>query len=545
MFLKFKMSNTTTDIMDKLYGSNATQMMGGAKKAKKQAKPVKKTVKKTAKKIRGGEKIEMCPYPEYITNENFKRFMSSFYLIKNVCHAYSSTIYIIPPKAKLEKMISEFEKTLKANKIAPNTLEAYRYASTNDLPYKRCIFNVFADSTPETYRLDEAKKYRNFGLTKRTNLLKEQYFFQYNSESEITIYPSAECVSKEGQKAKLIACCDKGIYVFEGELPAPKLIYQKQVVAKGLLGGANVNEVKLDMLKEALKKGEAGAYKYVCSFALAEYLDKHNHNVVSKNFSGDLIHSAFRVAFDDEVTSVPKAKFSNGDLSKTFDHLLKNFKLSKTSINAPEVQKSFKVSYLAACKKNSKPADVSKAFIASIKKKYSKIGMETLKADIACNLYNMGYANDVAAILSICKSVDEPSATALESASVIDYDSSDNEIFSSKLAKLLCRSLCMAPLIGVVSKSYYPIKCNYKELQTSVLNGGFFDEPSVEETEEVEESFEEKSVNEEVEKSVDEVDEVEESVNEEQIEEVDEVEYEETEEVEDSYENEGNIDEYI
>lgn len=470
------MSNTTNDIMNKLYGANATQMMGG--KAKK---PAKKAAKKPAKKISGGEKIEMCPYPEYVTNDNFKRFMGAFYMTKRVCHAYSASVFVIPPKAKLDKMISEFEKTLKANKIEPNTVEAYHYAVSNDLPYKRCIFNMFADSTPDSYRLDEIKKYRNFGLVKRTNGLREQYFFQYNNESQITIFPSEECVAKEGKKAKLIACCDNGIYVFEGELPEPKLIYQKQVVAKGMMGGADVSELKLDMLKEALKKGEAGAYKYICSFALAEYLDKHSHAAVSKNFSGDLIHSAFRIAFDNEVKSIPKTEYSNGDLSKTFDHLLKGFNLSKTVVNAAEVQKSFKVSYLAACKKSTKPADVSNAFIASIKKKYSNIGMETLKADIACNLYNMGYANDVAAILSICKSIDNPESTALSTASVIDYDSTDNEIYSSKLAKLLCRSLCMAPLIGVIAKSYFPIKCNYKELQTSVLGGGFFDDDSDEE----------------------------------------------------------------
>lgn len=467
----------TNDVMNKLYGAEATQMMGGAKKKSKKSKKTTKTI--------GGGKVEMCPYPEYIKNDNFKLFASSFYMVKRICHAYSASVFVIPPKPKLEKMIKDFNKTLADNKIQPNTVEAYHFAVSNDLPYKRCIFNVFADSTAETYRLDDAKVYRNFGLVKRTNGLREQYFFQYNSDTEITIYPSEEC--KNGKKAKLLACCDNGIYIFEGELPEPKLIYQKQIVSKGMVGGAeNINTLKLDMLKKALKKGESGAYKYVCSFALAEFLEKHNHKEVSKNFSGDLIHSAFRIAFDNAVDTIPKTKFSNGDMSKTFDHLLKDFKLSKTKVDAADVQKSFKSSYLSACKKNKKPKDVSKAFITSIKKKYSNLGIETLKADVACNLYNFGYDNDVAAILSVCKSIDDPESTALNDTSAIDY-SGDEEIFSSKLAKLLCRSLCAAPLIGVVAKSYYPIKCNYKELQTSVLKGGFFDD---EENEDNEDNYE-------------------------------------------------------
>ena len=322
------MSDTTDTIMTKLYGANATQMMGGkaattsttsktskssttsktsASKTKK-AKKVEISIKNT---VKPNEKIEMCSYPEYITNENFKLFMSKFYMIKRVCHSYSATIYVIPPKEQLLKMIDEFENILKKEKIEPNTIEAYRYAVTKDLPYKRCIFNMFADSTADSYRLDEVKLYRNFGLVKRTNGLREQYFFQYNSEHEITIYPTQECVEKEGKKAKLIACCDNGIYVFEGELPAPNNIYQKQVISKGMTGGAeNIAKIKEDMLVKALKKGEPGAYKYVCSFAAAEHLKNKNYNKTSKNFSGDLIHSAFSIAFDNNIDFVGIRKMS-------------------------------------------------------------------------------------------------------------------------------------------------------------------------------------------------------------------------------------------
>ena len=154
------MSDTTDTIMTKLYGANATQMMGGKAATNSKVSKTSKTSKaattsktKKAKKVeisikntvKPNEKIEMCSYPEYITNENFKLFMSKFYMIKRVCHSYSATIYVIPPKEQLLKMIDEFEKILKNEKIEPNTIEAYRYAVTKDLPYQRCIFNMFVD----------------------------------------------------------------------------------------------------------------------------------------------------------------------------------------------------------------------------------------------------------------------------------------------------------------------------------------------------------------------------------------------------------------
>lgn len=468
------MSDTTDTIMTKLYGATATQMMGGkaiATSKTSKSKKVEKSKKTNKNSVKSNEKIEMCPYPEYITNENFKLFMSKFYMIKRVCHSYSATIYVIPPKKQLVKMIEEFEKILKKEGIEPNTIEAYRYVVTNDLPYKRCIFNMFADSTADNYRLDEVKMYRNFGLVKRTNGLREQYFFQYNSEYEITIYPTQECVEKDGKKAKLIACCDNGIYVFEGELPAPNNIYQKQVISKGMTGGAeNIAKIKEDMLVKALKKGEVGAYKYVCSFAAAEHLKNKNYNKISKNFSGDLLHSAFSIAFDNNIDFVPTTNFSQSDLSKSFDNLLKEFKLNNGNINAQEVQQSIKASYLTACKKNNSPIDVTKAFIQSVSKKYTKLGMATLKADFACNLYSMGYRNDLHAILSMCNSIDNPKQTALASASVVELEG-EKELYGSKFAKLLCRGLCAAPLLGVVAKSYYPIKFNYKNITSRMIGG--------------------------------------------------------------------------
>jgi hypothetical protein len=146
-------SENLSEVMKSLYGPTATQMMGGAKKSK-------------TKITKGGATYEETAYPEYITNTDFQLFIKSFYLIKRVCHSYAASIYVIPPTSELKSMISDFESTLKSNKISPGSVEAIQYATMNDLPFKRCIFSVFADADAAHYKLDKEAPYKEFGIVK-------------------------------------------------------------------------------------------------------------------------------------------------------------------------------------------------------------------------------------------------------------------------------------------------------------------------------------------------------------------------------------------
>ena len=96
------MQGNLDEFMSKIYGSGATQMVGG------------------------NNKIETCDYPEYVRNEDFVKFMMSFYLVKRVTHTPSSAVYIVPPKEELDKMVTDYHKQLKSKGIALDTAEAYR-----------------------------------------------------------------------------------------------------------------------------------------------------------------------------------------------------------------------------------------------------------------------------------------------------------------------------------------------------------------------------------------------------------------------------------
>jgi hypothetical protein len=278
------MSNENlSEVMKSLYGPTATQMMGGAKKSK-------------IKTTKGGATYEETAYPEYITNTDFQDFIKSFYLIKRICHSYAASVYVIPPSSELKSMISDFEKTLKDNKINPGSVEAVQYATMNDLPFKRCIFSVFADADSAHYKLDKEAPYKQFGTVKRTNLLSEQYYFKYLNDGEIKICPD-EKTESGSTTVKLIAKCINGIYVFQGSIPKAKQTYEKKI-KNSLIGGSLKADslVKFNHFKNYLMKyGEQGAERFIGGCIKANQSNIKNY---AKLFSGDLLHSAFRICFN-------------------------------------------------------------------------------------------------------------------------------------------------------------------------------------------------------------------------------------------------------
>ena len=244
-----------SEVMSSLYGPTATQMMGGARKSK--SKKIK---------TKGGSTYEECAYPEYIENPDFLKFIREFYLIKRVCHSYAASVYVIPDSADLEKMITEFKKTLKDNNIKEKSAEAVQYAAINDLPFKKCIFSVFADADSAHYKLDKETPYKEFGTLKRTNLLSEQYYFKYKSDSEILICPE-EKSDKGATTVKLVAKCLTGIYVFQGPLPKSKQIYEKKIKSSFMGGSLKNNSlIKFNNLKKYINPyGEQGAERFIAS----------------------------------------------------------------------------------------------------------------------------------------------------------------------------------------------------------------------------------------------------------------------------------------
>ena len=457
-----------SEVMKALYGPTATQMMGGAKKSK-------------VKRTKGGSTYEETAYPEYITNSDFQLFIKSFYLIKRVCHSYAASVYVIPPTSELKTMIANFEKTLKDNKIVPGSVEAIQYATMNDLPFKRCIFSVFADADSAHYKLDKEAPYKQFGTVKRTNLLSEQYYFKYLNDSEIKICPDEK--SDSGSTTiKLIAKCINGIYVFQGSIPKSKQIYEKKIKNNAFIGGSLKADslIKFNHFKNYLMKyGEQGAERFIAGCVKSNQANIRNY---AKLFSGDLLHSAFRMCFN---SSIPDS-FEDVNAKEARGITKQLIKLFKPVSNIPDTMKfanMFKGIYGKTVAMNMTPKESSKEYMNQLNKVYSKIGKDMLYADIATNIYRSHDYESLQDIYNLVENVESVDKDLYgdSSASVhLEFsDSSINVFKTSKLCNYVNQALLIAPLVGVNAKSYYPqlqsIDVSKKSYSKMNMYGGYFE----------------------------------------------------------------------
>jgi len=461
-------SENLSEVMKSLYGPTATQMMGGAKKSK-------------TKITKGGASYEETAYPEYISNSDFQLFIKSFYLIKRVCHSYAASIYVIPPTSELKSMISDFESTLKSNKISSGSVEAIQYATMNDLPFKRCIFSVFADADAAHYKLDKEAPYKEFGIVKRTNLLSEQYYFKYLNETEIKICPEEK--SESGSTTvKLIAKCINGIYVFQGSIPKAKTKYEKKIKNNAFVGGSLKADslVKFNHFKNYLNKyGEQGAERFIAGCVKSNQSNIKNY---AKLFSGDLLHSAFRICFN---SMIPES-FEDASTKEARAITKQLIKMFRPANNIPDTMKfmnMFKGIYAKTVAMNMTPKQSSKEYMNQLNKVYSKIGKDMLYADIATNIYrshNYETLQDIYNLVENAESVNNDLYGDSSASPHLEFSDSSTSVFkTSKLCNYINQALLIAPLVGVNAKSYYPqlhsIDISKKSYSKMNMYGGYFE----------------------------------------------------------------------
>lgn len=469
------------NIMSNLYGSTATQMLGGSEVS-----------------------YERVAYPEYIQNKDFKTFIDEFYQIKRVVHSYSASIYIIPPTASLKSMVADFKKQLAKEKIEERSEEAFKYASVTALPFKRCIFNVFADSNSKSYKLDakEEPAYRDFGTVKRTNLFNEQFWFRYKSDTQILICPH-EKDDKGATTVKLIAKCNDGIYVFQGELPKAEKMFERKVNGKNnkaMTGGKKksvchcgkcpackkrskkIKKEKKQLLIKFLERyGEQGAERFFASCALCAKEHNHSMDVYNKCFSGDLLHSAFRVVFNSDAVDIPLMDdYSTKEIRTMTNELCKNFSPIKKSYKQDEMQKWYQKIYNTVAAKNMSAKQASNTYKHLLIQKLGKFGLDMLEADIATSLFRNSYQDDVNQIFNITDGIEEEGvdgdneiANELKDSSHLEYEDDSLNVFAtSKFNAIVNDALTSAPLVGLNAKSYYP---NLQALDVRGMMGGEID----------------------------------------------------------------------
>lgn len=478
-----------TEINSNLYGPTATGMMGGSKTKYNMFGGAILNASRQTKKIKGGG-YETVAYPEYIKYKDFHDFMMSFYLIRKISHTPSAGVYIIPPRKELDNLISDFHKKLAKEKIDIGSEDAFKYAATNNLPYKRYIFTVFGGDNAH-YKLDKEPAYKNFETVKRINLASEVMYFKYVSDEEIKICNTSECT--KGTTAKLVAKCNNGIYVFQGNIPdavetktknsakfigAKRKKPKKKTVRKfedddefgfgfddekeneNMTGGATDNESN-DLKKQLLfnnVKNEEQAMDFVSSMALADYEVNGDESIkkYAKFISGDPIHSAFRITFNKDCNIVPDQAYDAEDLNEMCNRLVQEYKPSNKEFDRSKYSSMFKSVYKNITKQNLDPIRSTKAYKQAIISKFSKIGIDMLKADVATSLFRSGQS--ISTSYKYADLIDSEVETGDCNTSHLEYSGTDGSVsHTSKFNYIINKALLSAPLIGLNARTYVPI----------------------------------------------------------------------------------------
>lgn len=478
-----------TEISSNLYGPTATGMMGGSKMNYNIFGGAILNASRRSRKIKGGG-YETVAYPEYIKYKDFHDFMMSFYLIRKISHTPSAGVYIIPPRKELDNLIADFHKKLNKEKIDIGSEDAFKYAATNNLPYKRYIFTVFGGDNAH-YKLDKEPAYKNFETVKRINLASEVMYFKYVSDEEIKICNTSECT--KGTTAKLIAKCNNGIYVFQGSIPdavetktknsakfigAKRKKPKKKTVRKledddefefgfdeekhdGTMSGGALDNENNELKKQLLfnnVKNEEQAMDFVSSMALADYEVNGDESIkkYAKFISGDPIHSAFRIAFNKNCDVVPDEAYNADDLNEMCNRLVQEYKPSNKEFDRSKYSNMFKSVYKNITKQNLDPIQSTKAYKQAIISKFSKIGIDMLKADVATSLFRSGQS--ITSAYKYADLIDSEVETGDSNTSHLEYSGTDGSVsHTSKFNYIINRALLTAPLIGLNARTYVPI----------------------------------------------------------------------------------------
>lgn len=407
------MNSTSLDeVMDNIYGAGATQLMGGAKAAAK-----------TTKK----DKFEYVAFPEYVTNSDFQLFVQSFYLMKRIVNSYPSTIYLIPPKEDIEKMIKDFKAELEKKKIDYKSNEAAKYAAINSLPYKSCIFNVYGDADKNEYKImADENGIKEFKQVKRTNLRSEQYFFKYKSKNEIYICNSES--DKGSVVAKLLAVTEVGVLVFQGKLPkATKFIEHKFIIDGGAKEDYTLTKFKKLKTYVGNRPNDKMLQKFIAEIYSGNVTKDHK---LCKEFCslacGDLMHFCLKICYNNKIKPIFRDCDSK-EVNKVMKDIIKGYCPGKATFTRAKIRDSLNKTYAKSLVGGMSPLDSTINYLSDLKNIYKN--NEKIYSDIALSLYKTGQYDDIEDIYDYTADVKELYDDVIDQPDeIIDSDDETDEV---------------------------------------------------------------------------------------------------------------------
>lgn len=452
-----------SQVMKDLYGSEATQCIRGGKREKSDS-------------IKGDVLEGSLPIAEYLDNPDIQLFVHTFFL--NRCFMeHKVKIVVIPPHDTLTKMVSETLKILKNNNIEPNTTAACKFISTQPLEYKRYLFTAKADASDEHFYLQSKHYYKPFDYIKRTNWLNEQYYFKYKSPTELTVSPQLDN-DNNATTIKVIERCSGKLFIFQGSLPKPVEHFNKSNMKGGCI---NLSLTKFNKLKDMLDKdGEDCCVKFI---SMCYKSNKSKSKVFNKMFGGDLLHTAFRICFNDNITEPPQS-VTTEESNELMNELIDQYTPNTKELDVNKFENALHKVYAKSMSTDSNSVkELSQNYINDLVQIYKNVGKDMLCADLAINMYRSDAYKDLSEIYSVANQVNiineksdnlkggNISDDDLSSSSIIEFsNNSDNYYITSELNKCYNELLLSNPMYGLKSRSLYPLLKNNREALVDSLN---------------------------------------------------------------------------
>lgn len=419
----------------------------------------------------GAKQTKIYSSAEYIEDEGLKAFIKEFDLHHKVVNTKRNTIFVIPSKTTLQKMIDEFKDKLKKEGIEEYTQEASLYSSKTDLPYKNYIFNVYGkngENNDTNYHVPagfpDTGEYETILI--RTNLLSNIYYFKFISESEIRV--SANENMTKYSTLKFIAKAANECFILKGDLPPASDKKASNVVTATLSGGNKKNYLKnyfLSLVQKNEEDIDSAAYKFIGAIGAAEDDIQETAKKLSKYYSGDYLHTAFSILADNQEFDVNE-NVKDKTVDKVHSAIIDYYKPKKSVVKMNKVNEVLPMIY-RNCKSSPSGKEASKMFVSTLKKMYNTISSPSymMRADIATALckQNSNYQsvrNALNVIDEVKKIEDNPTAFDGPENNSSYFNSSirlNNRSVISPLVSTIYGAISSSPFIGSIAKEYTPL----------------------------------------------------------------------------------------
>jgi hypothetical protein len=174
-----------------------------------------------------------------------------------------------------------------------------------------------------------------------------------------------------------------------------------------------------------------------------------------EDFSGNLIHSGFRICFDPRINTIPSEKYYKEDIRTMTQRLTKQQKLKNFDSN--KYVNNLESIYKKTLKKNLGPVESTKFYVNGLKAFY-KNNDALMKADIATALYQnleQTTKEDINRIFDLVNEMEVPAVNA--STSRNEYEETSDKCYgTSRLNYEIHDAIQNSPLIGLNAKTYTP-----------------------------------------------------------------------------------------